>query len=387
MKKQITVLGSTGSIGTQSLDIVREQKYEVFGLAAHSNIALLRQQIEEFHPKAVAVTNEAAANDLREELTRTAAYTPTVLSGEKGLEELASIEGADILLNAVVGIAGLKPTIAAVSSGKDIALANKESLVTGGKLVMDAVYEKGVHLFPVDSEHSAIFQCLQDEKSAKFLKKIYLTASGGPFFEYTKEMLKTVKKKDALKHPNWEMGAKITIDSATMMNKGLEFIEAMWLFGLSPSQIDILVHRQSIIHSMVEFDDNAVLAQLGTPDMHIPIQYALMWPNRYPTQSTPIDFIKASPLTFAKVDEDVFECLAACMEAVKKGGLYPCVVNGANEAAVALFLEERISFLDIGRLVMGAVNNLDLSNFDYNIDTIFDADRLSREYVQKQCEQ
>lgn len=380
MQKIVTILGSTGSIGTQSLDVVRKQNYKVFGLSAHTNIILLEQQVEEFMPQAVAVTDENAGNVLAEKW-KNKANTPLLLIGKEASQSLAAMEGATIVLNAIVGIAGLKATLAAIETGKDIALANKESLVTGGKLVMDAAQKYGVKLFPVDSEHSAIFQCLQDEDSAKALKKIYLTASGGPFFGYTKEQLQYVSKQDALKHPNWDMGAKITIDSATMMNKGLEFIEAMWLFNLTPEQIEILVHRQSIVHSMVEFHDNAVLAQLGTPDMHIPIQYALTWPNRFESNASEIDFTKMNNLTFAPADDETFLCLSACKKAIQKGGLYPCAANGANEAAVALFLNDKISFLQIGKLVMGVVDFLQLDEVPYTLENVFKIDEMAREYV------
>jgi len=384
LEKQITVLGSTGSIGTQTLDVAKNLNYEVFGLSAYSKVDVIQKQIEEFSPKVVAITNEEAAYELKNRLDRKA-NAPLLLIGDKAAEELAGLKGSNILLNAIVGIAGLNPTLSAINSGKDIALANKESLVTGGKLVLDAIENNNVKLLPVDSEHSAIFQCLQGTPSKSTLSKIYLTASGGPFFGYTKEKLKNVTKQDALKHPNWDMGAKITIDSATMMNKGLEFIEAMWLFNLKPQQIEILVHRQSIVHSMVEFLDNAILAQLGTPDMRIPIQYALTWPNRVYCNSEPLDFMKINALTFDKADETVFECLSACMLAVKKGGLYPCIANGSNEAAVQLFLNDEISFLDIGKYVLGAVSDLDLSSMQYTLENIFEADKLAREYVYKKC--
>ncbi len=380
MQKIITILGSTGSIGTQSLDVVQKQNYKVFGLSAHKNIDLLEKQVEMFMPQVVAVTDEASGAKLLEKW-KNKNNMPKLLIGENAAETLASMQGATIVLNAIVGIAGLKATLAAIQTGKDVALANKESLVTGGRLVMDAVQQYNVKLLPVDSEHSAIFQCLQDTYSAKTLKKIYLTASGGPFFGYTKEQLVTVTKEDALKHPNWEMGAKITIDSATMMNKGLEFIEAMWLFDVKPEQIEILVHRQSIIHSMVEFDDNAILAQLGTPDMHIPIQYALTWPSRFESNAAEVDFTQISNLTFAGADDATFLCLKACKKAINKGGLYPCAANGANEAAVALFLEDKIPFLQIGELVMGAVDFLQLDDVPYNLENVFEIDKIAREYV------
>lgn len=274
MNKTITLLGSTGSIGTQSLDVIRMQGYKVFGLAANSRVELLLEQIKEFHPQVVAVVDPAAYEKLDRELAGTA-QAPKLLKGPEGLAQLAAMEGPDVVLNSVVGIAGLRASLAAIESGHDLALANKESLVTGGYLVTDAVAKHGVKLLPVDSEHSAIFQCLQDKESAKSLTKILLTASGGPFFGMKKEELAGKTWADALKHPNWNMGAKITIDSATLMNKGLELIEAVWLFGLPPEKVQIVVQRQSIIHSMVQYSDNSIIAQLGVPDMRIPIQYAL----------------------------------------------------------------------------------------------------------------
>ena len=281
MPKTITLLGSTGSIGTQSLDVARMQGYRVLGLAANRRLDVLLPQIAEFHPRYVAVVDPAACEQLEAELAGQP-DAPVLLKGAEGLVQLAAMEGADVVLNAVVGIAGLDASLAAIESGHDLALANKESLVTGGHLVTNAVQRHGVHLLPVDSEHSAIFQCLQDAHSAKTLEKILLTASGGPFYGMTTEQLRGKTRADALKHPNWNMGAKITIDSATLMNKGLELIEAVWLFGLPPEKIQIVVQRQSIIHSMVKFSDNSVLAQLGVPDMRIPIQYALTWPQRCP---------------------------------------------------------------------------------------------------------
>lgn len=281
MVKKVTLLGSTGSIGTQSLDVIRAQGYRVFGLAAHSNVERLLAQVAEFRPQWVAVSDPAAAGRVEAALAGQAG-APRLLRGAEGLRQLAGMEGPDIVLNAVVGIAGLGATLSALESGHDVALANKESLVTGGSLVTRAASQNGVHLLPVDSEHSAIFQCLQDAYSVKSLSKILLTASGGPFFGLKREQLEGKTREDALRHPNWDMGAKITIDSATLMNKGLELIEAVWLFGLPPEKVQIVVQRQSIIHSMVQFSDHSILAQLGVPDMRIPIQYALTWPERVP---------------------------------------------------------------------------------------------------------
>ena len=379
MSKKITLLGSTGSIGTQSLDVVRMQGYEVFGLSANTQVDMVLQQIAEFHPKYVCMANEAAADRLAAALAgQTGA--PHVLRGAQGLRELAAMQGPDVVLNSVVGIAGLGASLAAIESGHDLALANKESLVTGGKLVTDAVAAHGVKLLPVDSEHSAIFQCLQDAHSAKSLTKILLTASGGPFFGMTTEQLRGKTRADALKHPNWNMGAKITIDSATLMNKGLELIEAVWLFDLPPEKIQIVVQRQSIIHSAVQFCDNSIIAQMGVPDMRIPIQYALTWPNRAPSPVPELDFTTLKQITFDVADEDTFRCLAACKKAIGKGGLGPCAANGANEEAVALFLQDKIGFLDIGRLVEGVVDS-DSFGGSYTLSDVYECDRMAREYV------
>lgn len=379
MSKKITLLGSTGSIGTQSLDVVRMQGYEVFGLSANTQVDMVLQQIAEFHPKYVCMANEAAADRLAAALVGQVG-APRVLRGAQGLRELAAMQGPDVVLNSVVGIAGLGASLAAIESGHDLALANKESLVTGGKLVTDAVAAHGVKLLPVDSEHSAIFQCLQDAHSAKTLTKILLTASGGPFFGMTTEQLRGKTRADALKHPNWHMGAKITIDSATLMNKGLELIEAVWLFDLPPEKIQIVVQRQSIIHSAVQFCDNSIIAQMGVPDMRIPIQYALTWPNRAPSPVPELDFTTLKQITFDVADEDTFRCLAACKKAIGKGGLGPCAANGANEEAVALFLQDKIGFLDIGRLVEGVVDS-DSFGGSYTLSDVYECDRMAREYV------
>ena len=379
MSKVITLLGSTGSIGTQSLDVCRMHGYEVFGLSANSSVDKLLAQIAEFHPKYVAVTDPAAFDKLSAALAgQTGA--PKLLKGADGLRELAAMDGAGTVLNAVVGIAGLDASLAAIESGHDLALANKESLVTGGHLVTDAVKKNGVHLLPVDSEHSAIFQCLQDQHSAKTLEKILLTASGGPFFGMTTEQLRTKTKADALKHPNWNMGAKITIDSATLMNKGLELIEAAWLFGLPEDKIQIVVQRESIIHSAVQFADHSIIAQLGVPDMRIPIQYALTWPERVPGPAPELDFTKLHELTFDTADEATFRCLAACKKAIGKGGLAPCAANGANEEAVRLFLEGRIPFLKIGELVEGVVDS-EAFGGPYTLDDVYACDAAARAYV------
>ena len=379
MNKTITLLGSTGSIGTQSLDVARMHGYSVFGLAANSSVDKLLEQINEFHPKYVAVVNPDAYAKLSAALAGQT-DAPKLLQGAEGLRELAAMDGPDVVLNAVVGIAGLPASLAAIESGHDLALANKESLVTGGHLVTDAVKKYGVKLLPVDSEHSAIFQCLQDAPSAKTLEKILLTASGGPFFGMKTEELRTKTKSDALKHPNWNMGAKITIDSATLMNKGLELIEAVWLFGLPPEKIQIVVQRQSIVHSAVQFSDNSVIAQLGVPDMRIPIQYALTYPKRVPGVVPELDFAALKVLTFDVADDETFRCLAACKKAIKKGGLGPCAANGANEEAVKLFLEDKIGFLDIGRLVEAVVDS-DSFGGGYTLSDVYECDRMAREFV------
>ena len=379
MSKTITLLGSTGSIGTQSLDVARMHGYRVFGLAAHASVEKLLAQIEEFHPRCVAVADPEACSRL-EAMLAGRADAPRLLKGAEGIRTLAAMDGPDVVLNAVVGIAGLAASLAAIESGHDLALANKESLVTGGHLVTDAVRRHGVHLLPVDSEHSAIFQCLQDAHAAKRLTKILLTASGGPFFGQKREELAGKKKEDALKHPNWNMGAKITIDSATLMNKGLELIEAVWLFGLPPEKIQIVVQRESVIHSAVQFADNSVIAQMGVPDMRIPIQYALTWPDRLPSPAPELDFAALKHLSFDVADEETFRCLAACKKAIAKGGLAPCAANGANEEAVRLFLQDKIGFLDIGRLVEGVVDS-EPFGAEYTLQDVWDCDAMARAYV------
>lgn len=379
MRKKIAVLGSTGSIGRQTLDIVRAEGYEVRALSAGQNIDLLEKQFFEFEPQILAVANEAAAEALHERLSGLS-HMPRIFSGADAARNAVAESGADIALNAIVGIAGLDATLTALAGGMDVALANKESLVTGGSLVIREMAANKKNLLPVDSEHSAIFQCLQDTYSAKTLKKIILTASGGPFYGYTAAQLETVTREDALRHPNWSMGNKITIDSATLMNKGLELIEAMWLFDLPPERIEIVVQRQSIIHSMVEFIDHSILAQMGVPDMRIPIQYALTWPERRPGIAPALDFDSLTELSIGRADEETFRCLAACRKAAGKGGLAPCAANGANEEAVALFLAGEIRFLDIGRLVEGCVNK-DSYAGGYTLEDVYECDRMARHYV------
>ena len=376
MVHNLSVLGSTGSIGTQTLEVVRKLGLSVTALSAHRNIDLLERQIREFKPKYAAVADRDRANDLKINIADT---DTKVLSGMDGLLEIAA-DDADLLVNAVVGMVGLAPTLQAVKAKKNIAFANKETLVAGGELVMNAVRENGVTLFPVDSEHSAIFQCLQAAPPSKALKKILLTASGGPFFGKTTEELRHVTVEQALNHPNWSMGAKITIDSATMMNKGLEIIEAAWLFDTDPDDIEVVVHRESIIHSMIEFTDHSILAQLGLPDMRIPIQYAITYPERYPSPVPEINWKTLSQLTFNSADETTFKCLAACKRAIKRGGLYPAVANGANEAANLLFRQHKISFLEIGELVTAAVDEIHVGAAGC-LDDVLQADARAREFV------
>ena len=379
MSKKITLLGSTGSIGTQSLDVIRAQGYEVYGLSAHSHVEKLLQQIEEFHPKYVCMTDPDAAAKLDAALAGRA-NAPKLLTGPEGLKELAALDGPDVVLNSVVGIAGLGASLCAIESGHDLALANKESLVTGGHLVTQAVEKHGVQLLPVDSEHSAIFQCLQDKESAPSLTKILLTASGGPFFGMTTEQLRGKTRVDALKHPNWNMGAKITIDSATMMNKGLELIEAMWLYDLPPEDIEIVVHRESIVHSAVEFADGAVIAQLGLPDMRLPIQLALTWPERVPCKVPRMSLAEVAKLTFFAPDYEAFPALNLAKQAAALKGDRGAVLNGANEAAVGLFLDGRIGFTEIAERVSHALDSIPYRK-DITLDDVLAADRAARELV------
>ena len=379
MSKKITLLGSTGSIGTQSLDVIRAQEYEVFGLSAHSHVDKILQQIEEFHPKYVCMTDPDAAARLDAALSGRAG-APKLLTGPEGLRELAALDGPDVVLNSVVGIAGLGASLTAIESGHDLALANKESLVTGGHLVTRAVAQHGVKLLPVDSEHSAIFQCLQDKESAPSLTKILLTASGGPFFGMKTEELRTKTKADALKHPNWNMGAKITIDSATLMNKGLEIIEAMRLYRLPVEQVEAVIHRQSIVHSLVEYRDGAMIAQLGTADMKLPIRYAFTWPYRAETPDRTLDLLSCGPLTFQAPDTEAFPCLAIARQCARTGGTACAIMNGANEEAVGLFLRQEIGFNDIARRVEDALCRVEVK-YTPSLEDILEADRLARAAV------
>lgn len=373
--KEIIILGSTGSIGTQALEVCRANGYKVTALAASVNSALVEEQAREFMPKCVAMYDEKAAADLKIRLKDT---NIEVLSGGDGVCELAAGRG-EIVLNAIVGIAGLRPTLAAIKAGKTIALANKETLVTGGEIVKRELSKKGVSLLPVDSEHSAIFQSLQGSHHNE-IEKIILTASGGPFFGKDRKELENVTVAEALNHPNWSMGRKITIDSATLMNKGLEVIEAVHLFDVEPEKIEVLVHRQSIIHSGVEFRDGALIAQLGTPDMKLPIQYALTYPERKTMNAKRLSLAEIGTLTFEKPDMETFSALRVCIDAIKEGGLKPTAANGANEEAVALFLDGKIKFLQIAELVERAVC-AQANKATFTVEDIFDTDAAAREFV------
>ncbi|MGN0621449.1 MAG: 1-deoxy-D-xylulose-5-phosphate reductoisomerase [Porcipelethomonas sp.] len=374
--KNISILGSTGSIGTQALEVAKMHGIKVRALAANRNAEMLAKQCIEFGAETACIFDSSHYNELKSLLS---GKEIKIITGMEGLCEIASDSENDILLNSVVGMVGLLPTLTAIENGTDIALANKETLVAGGNLVMKLAAEKGVNIYPVDSEHSAIFQCLQGNKRSQ-LKKIILTASGGPFFGKTQSELENVTVKEALAHPNWSMGNKITIDSSTLMNKGLEFIEAKWLFDLSPDQIEIVVHRQSVVHSAVEYNDNSVIAQMGVPDMKIPIQYAVLYPDRMECSCKPLSLTDYGTLTFEKPDYETFRCLSSCIEAIKRGGAYPCIVNGANEEAVAHFLSGKIKFLDIGKLVGQALDNFTYSQIT-SYEDVMNWDRAARDFV------
>lgn len=375
--KGIALLGSTGSIGTQSLDVCRMHGYRVVCLTANRRVDLMEAQIREFRPDLVSMMDPVAADDLR---TRVADTATKVLSGMDGLIECATYSGADTVLNAVVGMVGLQPTLAAIQAKKTLALANKETLVAGGHLVTNTAKAYGVDILPVDSEHSAIFQCLQGSPEKGAVKKLILTASGGPFFGKTLTELENVTAADALKHPNWDMGAKITIDSATMMNKGLEFIEAKWLFDMPIDAIDIVVHRESVVHSAIAYQDNSVIAQLGVPDMRIPIQYALTYPQRLPSPVQELSLVDYGKLTFYAPDYDTFRCINVCKDAIAAGGLRPAAANGANEESVRLFLNGKIKFTDIAVLNRAAMEACP-QVADYTLDDVLQADRAARDYV------
>ena len=377
MQRCISLLGSTGSIGRQSLEVIAACGFRVAALTMNRSVALAEEQARRFRPKLLCACEETAAADLRVRLADT---DIKVLGGEESLQEAATLEEADTVLTGVVGMVGLKPTLAAIHAGKRIALANKETLVCAGELVMAEAARCGAEIVPVDSEHSAIFQCLQGNRDHGAVKRLILTASGGPFFGKNREELRHVTKEQALKHPNWSMGAKITIDSATLMNKGLEFIEAMRLYGMPAEKVSIVVHRESIVHSLVEYCDHAVLAQLGAPDMRLPIQYALTWPMRTEGVAAPLDLLHCPPLTFAEPDMEAFPCLPLAIRTAKQGGTACAALNGANEAAVMLFLEDKIGFLDIPHLVEQAVSCAQQKQ-DYTLEDVLAADRAAREAV------
>lgn len=377
MRRILSILGSSGSIGRQALDVAEVCGHEVAAITVNRSAPMAEEQARRFRPRLAVAVDEDAAADLR---TRLADTEVKVLSGWEGLLEAASLPGADTVVTAIVGVAGLEPTLAAIACGKRIALANKETLVCAGELVMARARETGAEIVPVDSEHSAIFQCLQGCRDRGEVRRLILTASGGPFFGWSREELAGVTKAQALKHPNWAMGAKITIDSATLMNKGLEFIEAMRLYAVPPEQIQIVVHRESIIHSLVEFGDGAILAQLGSADMRLPIQYALTWPERTPGPAKPLDLLSCPPLTFQRPDPEAFRCLGLALECAERGGTSTAILNGANEAAVGLFLEDKIGFLDIPRLVEAALDRVGVKD-NPGLDQILEADRAARQAV------
>lgn len=377
MTKNISLLGSTGSIGTQSLDVAKMHGYNIKCLTANSRVDIIEQQVRQFKPELVCMMNEQAASELK---TRIADTSTRVSSGMQGLIECATYEGADTVLNSVVGMVGLQPTLEAIKAKKTIALANKETLVAGGHLVTNLAKENGVSILPVDSEHSAIFQAMQGAPNKQSIKKIILTASGGPFFGKTIDELESVTPADALKHPNWDMGAKITIDSATMMNKGLEFIEAKWLFDMPNDDIEIVVHRESVVHSAIVYQDNSMIAQLGVPDMRIPIQYALTYPERLESPVKYLSLADYGKLTFFEPDYETFKCIDVCRNAIELGGLHPAAANGANEESVRLFLNGKIKFTDIAYLNNEAMKKADdIENF--TLADVLEADRKAREFV------
>ena len=379
--KNIAVLGSTGSIGRNTLEVVRNLNrngypVSVKYISANSNVELLSQQIEEFKPKAAVIFNETSFEILK---SRSLKHKCEILCGQRGINEIASRDDFELVVNALVGFSGLIPTIEAIKHGKDIALANKESLVVAGELIYSMLRESKSHLLPIDSEHSAILQCLQGEP-IKEVSRLILTASGGPFRELSKEEMNSVTVAQALKHPNWVMGNKITIDSATLMNKGFEIIEAKWLFNIEAENIDVLIHPQSIIHSMVEFTDGSVKAQLGVPDMKVPIQYALTYPGRIKSDFPRIDFKQLKNLTFDEPDLEKFECLKLAYDVIKSGGSYPIVLNGANEAAIDLFLKEKIRFTDIPALIKSAMDKHE-NHVSPSLENIVSIDSWSRKFV------
>lgn len=377
MSQKVTVLGSTGSIGRQSLEVIAACGMEAAALAANSSVKLMEEQARRFRPAIAALADEKAAADLRVRLADTNIH---VLSGLEGVLEAATISSADAAIAALVGMAGLRPTLAAIREGKRVCLANKETLVCAGPLVLEEAKDYGAKLYPVDSEHSALFQCLEANRDRGEVKRLILTCSGGPFYGRTRAELAGITVEDALKHPNWSMGAKITVDSATLMNKGLEVIEAMHLYRMPVEKISVVVHRESMIHSLVEYCDNAMLAQLGAPDMRLPIQYALTYPKRVPGPSAPLDLWNCGPLTFGAPDLEAFPCLALALEAAKTGGTAGAILNGANEEAVAQFLAGKTGFLDISAKVEKAMAQVPPVQ-NPTMQDILDADRAARESV------
>lgn len=375
--KQVSILGSTGSIGTQSLDVCEKAGYQLHTLCAHQNIHLLEQQARKYAPKQVIVTDEEAGKRLQLRLADSG--IPVRIGFDAMLDAVQDPE-QDAIINSLMGVRGLLPTLKALQVGNMVALANKETLVAGGKLVTGLAKEKNITLVPIDSEHSAIFQCLQGNHKEQ-VEKLIITASGGPFFGRSREELADIKKEQALKHPNWSMGAKITIDSSTLANKALEFIEAMWLFDLPPEQIDVVVHRQSIVHSLVEYVDGSVMAQLGAPDMRVPIQYALTWPQRMESPARKLDLLSCPPLTFEKPDMETFSCLKDGIASAKAGGLYPCIFNAANEQAVELFLQDRIGYLDIFRAVHEALDHFPVASDYSSVEEVLEQDQRTRAFV------
>ena len=379
MVKCVSILGSTGSIGRQSLDIVKHLNIPVAALTAGTSVDMMAQQCREYHPQLAVMATQEAAAALKEQISD---LNIRVMWGEEGLIEAATIEDADCVITAVVGMVGLKPTMAAIHARKRIGLANKETLVCAGELVMAAAQQEGVEIIPVDSEHSAIFQCLMGNHSKEQIKRLILTCSGGPFFGMERSQLQNVTKADALRHPNWKMGAKITVDCSTLMNKGLEVIEAMHLYGLPLEQVDVVIHRQSIVHSLVEFVDGAVMAQLGAPDMRLPIQLAMTYPQRLDCVVDPLDLLTCGPLTFVAPDMENFPCLRLARDCAKKGGNACAAMNGANEEAVAMFLRDEIGFYDIYRMVSHAVEQVPFVSAP-TLAQVLEADRLAREAVKR----
>ena len=380
MTNKLSILGSTGSIGRQTLDVAEQMGLSVAALTAHSSVERMEEQVRQFKPRLAVLTDASAAKDLA---VRIADTDTRVLGGFDALEDAATAEEADTVVTAVVGMVGLKPTLAAIREKKRIALANKETLVCAGQLVMDAAERYGAEIIPVDSEHSAIFQCLQGCADRREIKRLILTCSGGPFYGMTREEAAGMTRADALKHPNWKMGPKITVDCATLMNKGLEVIEAMRLYRLPLEQVDVVIHRQSIVHSFVEYNDGAVLAQLGTPDMRLPIRYAMTYPERGDNPAEPLDLLSCPPLTFAAPDRVVFPCLRLAEEAATEGGTACAILNGANEEAVRLFLNDQIGFYDIPRLVAEARAKVPVVH-DPSLEDILAADAAARRSVLSQ---